>query len=140
MNIPRELRYSESHEWIRIEGKIAYVGISDYAQESLGDIVYVEIPEIGVDVDRGDEIATIESVKAASAIYAPLTGTIKEANSELEETPELINQKPYDTFIFAIEMSDPSEAEELWDAAEYEKFLEAEEEEEAEGEEEGENQ
>ncbi len=126
MNIPRELRYSESHEWIRIEGKIAYVGISDYAQESLGDIVYVEIPESGGGVDRGDEIATIESVKAASAIYAPLSGTIKEANSELEDTPELINQKPYDTFIFAIEMSDPSEAEELWDAAEYEKFLEAE--------------
>jgi len=126
MNIPRELRYSESHEWIRIEGKIAYVGISDYAQESLGDIVYVEIPETGGDVDRGDEIVTIESVKAASAIYAPLSGTIKETNSELEETPELINQKPYETFIFAIEMSDPSEIDELWDAAAYEEFLEAE--------------
>jgi glycine cleavage system H protein len=126
MNIPRELRYSESHEWIRIEGKTAYVGISDYAQESLGDIVYVEIPETGGGVDRGDEIATIESVKAASAIYAPLSGIIKEVNSELEETPELINKKPYNTFIFAIEMSDPSEVEELWDAAAYEEFLEAE--------------
>lgn len=126
MNIPRELKYSESHEWIRIEGKTAYVGISDYAQESLGDIVYVEIPETGGDVSRGDEIATIESVKAASAIYAPLSGTIKEVNSELEETPELLNQKPYEAFIFAIEMSDPSETEELWDAAAYEEFLEAE--------------
>jgi glycine cleavage system H protein len=124
MNVPENLKYTETHEWVRIEGDTAYVGISDHAQEALGDIVFVEIPEPDEDVKKGEEIATIESVKAASAIYAPLSGTIAETNNELEDTPELINQKPYEAFIFSINMSDPAEADELLSADAYLKFLE----------------
>jgi len=127
MSVPENLKYTETHEWVRIEGNKAYVGITDHAQEALGDIVFVEISQPDEDVKKSEEIATIESVKAASAIYAPLSGTIAETNGELENTPELINLKPYDAFIFSINMSDPSEADELLDAGAYIKFLEQEE-------------
>ena len=123
MSVPENLKYAETHEWVRIEGNKAYVGITDHAQEALGDIVFVEIPQPDEEVKKTEEIATIESVKAASAIYAPLSGTIAEVNGELEDTPELINQKPYEAFIFSINMSDPSEADELLDAGAYIKFL-----------------
>ncbi|WP_319476232.1 glycine cleavage system protein GcvH [Marispirochaeta aestuarii] len=121
--IKKELKYAESHEWVRVEGTIAYVGISDYAQESLGEIVFVEIPEVDDGVKKGDEVTTIESVKAASSIYAPVSGTISEVNESLEDEPEQVNQDPYGTFLFAIDMKDPGELDSLMDAAGYEKFL-----------------
>jgi glycine cleavage system H protein len=126
MNIPGDLKYTRTHEWVRVEGKSVYVGITDYAQEALGDIVFVEIPEVEEELDKGDEAATIESVKAASAIYAPCTGVVKEANGELEETPELINQKPYETFIFSLSLQDPADLADLLDAAAYAELVEQE--------------
>ena len=121
--IKKNLKYAESHEWVRVEGNTAYVGISDYAQESLGEIVFVEIPELDTEVSTGDEVTTIESVKAASSIYTPVSGTVTEVNKALEDEPELVNQAPYETFLFAIDMKDPGELDSLMDAAGYEKFL-----------------
>ena len=96
MKIEEGLRYTESHEWIRIEGKEALIGITDYAQDSLGDIVFVEMPEIGTELSKGDEALNIESVKVAEAVYAPLTGRVTGVNTELADSPELINKTPYD--------------------------------------------
>jgi glycine cleavage system H protein len=126
MEIPKDLKYAKTHEWARVEGDVAYIGISDYAQEELGDIVYVEMPSTGDSYQKGEEAATVESVKAASAIYTPVAGTVKEINPELESTPELINQKPYHAFIFAIHFSDASGLDELLDAQSYEKHVEQE--------------
>lgn len=124
MHIPKDLKYAKSHEWVRVENNIAYVGISDYAQESLGDIVYVELPNTDDEVNKGDEVLTIESVKAASPVYSPVSGVIIEVNEDLEDTPEIINEAPYDNYIFAIDMSDPSELDDLMDADEYEEHVE----------------
>jgi len=126
MNIPANLRYAKTHEWVRVEGSTAYVGITDYAQEALGDIVFVEMPATGEERKKGEEIATIESVKAASAIYAPVTGKVLRVNEALAKTPELINQKPYEAFLFTLEMSKPAELEELLDAAAYAQWVEEE--------------
>jgi glycine cleavage system H protein len=126
MDIPKDLKYAKTHEWVRVEGDVAYIGISDYAQEELGDIVYVEMPATGDSYQKGEEAATVESVKAASAIYAPVAGTIKKINAELESAPESINQKPYQAFIFAIQFSDASGLDELLDAQSYEKHVEQE--------------
>lgn len=123
MKIEEELFYTASHEWVRREGKVAYIGISDHAQESLGDIVYVELPELDTELKKGEEATTIESVKAASAIYTPLSGKIIEVNDSLEDTPELINEKPYEAFIFAVEITDESELDDLLDAGAYEKLI-----------------
>ena len=124
---PANLKFQKSHEWTRVEGNIAYVGISDHAQEELGDIVFVEIPEVDDEFEAGEEVTNIESVKAASPLYAPVSGKIVKVNDELEDTPELINQKPYETFIFAIEMTDPSELDKLLSYDEYQKVIEEEE-------------
>ena len=121
--VKEDLKYAESHEWVKVEGDIARVGISDHAQESLGEIVFVEIPETGQAVEKGDEVTTIESVKAASSIYAPVSGVITEVNSELDDAPEKVNEDPYGAYLFTIKMSDPSELDSLLDAAGYEKFL-----------------
>ena len=126
MEIPKDLKYAKTHEWVRVEGDVAYIGISDYAQEELGDIVYVEMPAAGDNYQKGEEAATVESVKAASAIYTPVSGTVKEINPELESTPELINQRPYQAFIFAIHFSDASGLDELLDAQGYQKHVEQE--------------
>ena len=129
MEIPKDLKYAKTHEWVRVEGDVAYIGISDYAQEELGDIVYVEMPSPDDSYDKGEEVATVESVKAASAIYTPVAGTVKEINPDLEGTPELINQKPYEAFIFAIRFSKAAgsaELKELLDAEAYEKQVEQE--------------
>lgn len=128
MNLPEDLKYKETHEWVRVEGDLAYVGITDYAQDSLGDIVYVELPEKGDEVSAGDEVLTIESVKAASSIYAPVSGIIEQVNSDLEDNPELINEDSYKNFIYVIKMSDPSEVENLLDPAGYKEAVEKEEE------------
>ena len=126
MASPEKLKFQKSHEWARVEGSIAYVGISDHAQDELGDIVFVEIPEVDDEFDAGEEVTNIESVKAASPIYAPVSGKVVKVNQELEDAPELINQKPYEAFIFAIEMTDPSELDKLLSYEEYQKSIEEE--------------
>jgi len=123
VNVPDNLKYTESHEWIRLDGSKAYVGITDYAQESLGDIVYIELPESGAAVSADDELTTIESVKAAEPIYSPLTGTVSEVNEELNDKPEIINSKPYETFIFALELGDTAAYDNLMSPEEYKKLL-----------------
>ncbi len=119
-NIPSDLKYAESHEWCRTEGNIATIGISDYAQGELGDVVYVELAEAGTVLKKGDAIGSLESVKSVSDIYAPVSGKVVEVNPALEDTPEIINSDPYgEGWILKIEMSDPSEAESLLDAEKY---------------------
>jgi glycine cleavage system H protein len=119
--IPSELRYRESHEWVRDEGDgTAVVGISDHAQAALGDMVFVELPEPGTSYEQGDACAVIESVKAASDAYAPVSGEVIEANGALEDSPELVNTDPYgEGWLFRVQMSDPAELEGLLDAEAY---------------------
>lgn len=118
--IPEELRYTEDHEWVKLTDGEAQYGITDYAQEELGDIVYIELPEVGEDVEKGDMIGVIESVKTVSDLYAPMTGTITKVNDELEESPETINDDPYgDGWIVKIEYEDKSEYESLMDGEEF---------------------
>lgn len=125
-NIPEDLRYTEQHEWLRIDGKTAYVGISDYAQHESGDIVYVEFTTgVNQSVDAHEKMCVVESSKAASDVYSPLSGKVVTLNIELEDNPEIINEDPYgEGWMFEIEMSNPSEAQELMTAAEYKKFIE----------------
>lgn len=124
MNIPEELKYTEDHEWVRTEGNIAFVGITDHAQHELGDIVYVELPEVDVEVDRDEEATSIESVKAAAPVNSPVSGKIIQVNEALEDEAELINKDAYEAYIFAVEMSDPAELDGLMDASAYKEFLE----------------
>lgn len=126
MSIPGDLKYTEGHEWVRVEGNVAYIGISDHAQHELGDIVYVELPEIGTEIDSKEEATNIESVKAAAAVSSPVSGTIIKVNEDLEDNSELINSDAYGSFIFAVEMSDISELDSLMDADSYKEFLEKE--------------
>ena len=120
MQYPDDLKYAENHEWARLEGERVRMGISDYAQDALGDVVYVEIPEVGAEVSQGDAFAEVESTKSVSDVYAPVSGTIVEVNGALEDTPELVNTDPYGEGWFAvIEPADLSELESLKDAATY---------------------
>jgi len=120
MNIPAELRYNTSHEWIRLEGDIATVGITDHAQEELTDVVFVEPPAVGREVDAGDPTAVVESVKAASDIYAPVSGEVIEINPDVEADPSLVNSDPYGSgWIFKLRVKDPSHVMKLMDAAAY---------------------
>lgn len=124
MKIDPEARYAESHEWARKEGDEFVCGISDHAQDSLSDIVYVELPEVGDEFDQSDTFGVVESVKAASDIYMPMGGEITAVNEDLEDTPELVNQAPYgDGWIIRFIPSDPSEFEDLMSAEEYEAFV-----------------
>jgi len=119
-NVPSELKFLSSHEWVLIEGDVATVGVSDYAQESLGDLVFVELPEVGTVIAAGDSVAVIESVKAASDSYAPVSGEVIEVNSELEDSPERINDDPYgDGWMYRVKMEDLDEVGELLDADAY---------------------
>ena len=121
-----ELRYSEDHEWVSVDGDIATVGISDFAQQQLGDVVFVELPDVGRAVERGGEIAVVESVKAASEIYAPLSGEIVEINDALADGPVMVNESPEeDGWFFKMRLNDPSEVDGLMDAAAYKAFTEA---------------
>lgn len=123
--IPSDLKYIDSHEWIRIEGEKAIIGITDYAQTKLTDIVYVEFGDAGREVAKGDELGTIESVKTVSEIYSPLSGTVEEYNNELEESPQLMNEDPYGKGWFAvIKLSDLSEMDQLLDSGAYSKLAE----------------
>jgi glycine cleavage system H protein len=126
MNFPSELYYSKSHEWVRdMGGGASRIGLTDYAQHALGDIVFVNMPEVGEGAAKGERIADVESVKAVSDIYSPLTGTVTAVNSEAADNPETINSDPYGAWL--IEVGSISDHEELLDAAEYEKLCEAEE-------------
>lgn len=124
MNLPEGLLYTEEHEWVRAEDGVYAVGITHFAQEALGDIVYVELPEEGESFGKGDEFGVVESVKAVSDIYMPLAGEIVEVNLELEDTPELINEAPYDAWIVKIKVEDASQVENLFDTESYKVFLE----------------
>jgi glycine cleavage system H protein len=126
MNTPEDLKYSKQHEWVRTEGNRAIVGITDHAQETLGDIVYIELPEADAEYAQDDEVTTIESVKAAEPIYAPVGGRVVEANTGLNDAPESINKDPYGAYLFVMEMSDPKELDALLDAAGYRAFVESE--------------
>ncbi|MFO7991011.1 MAG: glycine cleavage system protein GcvH [Thermoplasmata archaeon] len=113
-NVPEDLKYSEDHEWIKVENGDARIGITDFAQEELGDIVYVELPEVGEEIEMGDMLGVVESVKTVSDVYSPLSGEIVEVNEELEESPEIINEDPYgDGWIAVIKISDRSELNSL---------------------------
>lgn len=113
------LYYSESHEYVRVEGNIGYIGITDYAQEQLGNVVYVDMPEEGDEVTATEDFGAVESVKAASDLISPVSGTVLKVNEALEEQPELINQDAFANWIIKVELSDPSELENLMDAATY---------------------
>jgi glycine cleavage system H protein len=120
MNVPADLRYSSDHEWIRQDGNVVTIGITEFAQDSLGDVVFVDVPEQGTNVALGDSFTEVESTKSVSDIYAPVSGTIEAANSALDDQPELLNSDPYgEGWICSIEMSDPSQLDELMDAAAY---------------------
>lgn len=123
-NIPAELRYAESHEWARLEadGSVT-VGISDHAQEALGDVVFIELPEVGKTVSSGDQVAVVESVKAASDIYAPVSGEVIEVNEALADAPESVNGEPYSAWFFKIKPTDTAELDKLLNAAGYQSAI-----------------
>ena len=116
------LYYSESHEYVRVEGGFGYIGISDYAQNALGNVVYVDMPDVDVEVEAGEEFGAVESVKAASDLIAPVSGTVVEVNEALDDQPELLNQDPYENWIIKVELSDEAELDNLMDAAAYTEF------------------
>ncbi|MCH5309439.1 MAG: glycine cleavage system protein GcvH [Prevotella sp.] len=116
------LYYSESHEYVRVEGNFGYVGITDYAQNALGNVVYVDMPEVDDEVTAGEEFGAVESVKAASDLMSPVSGTVVEVNEALEDEPELLNQDAFANWIIKVELSDKAEVDSLMDAAAYEEF------------------
>ena len=124
MNFPEELRYTQEHEWVRVDGTTARVGITDYAQDALGDVVYVDLPEVGATVAAMASCCEVESTKSVSEIFSPVSGTVSEVNTDLADTPQVINEDPYGKgWIFAVEMADPAEVNALMEAAAYQAFL-----------------
>ena len=119
------LYYSQSHEWVKVEGNTAFVGITDYAQSALGSVVYVDMPQEDDHVDAEMEFGAVESVKAASDLVSPVSGTVVEVNSGLEDSPSLLNENPYETWIIKVEMSDPSQLDNLMDAKAYSEYCES---------------
>ena len=125
MDYPEELRYSKEHEWVRVEGNRAIVGITDYAQDALGDVVYVQLPDVGLEVIANASIAEIESTKSVSEVYAPVSGKVVETNTSLDDAPEQLNSDPYGAgWIFVVELAEPEQVSGLLDAAAYRAFLE----------------
>lgn len=124
VKVEKDLLYTESHEFVKIEGDFGYVGITDYAQEQLGNVVYVDMPEVGDDISAGEEFGAVESVKAASDLISPISGTVVEINENLEEQPELINQDAFENWIIKVQLSDKSELEGLMDDETYIKYCE----------------
>ncbi|MGH9113095.1 MAG: glycine cleavage system protein GcvH [Acidimicrobiales bacterium] len=125
MDLPSELRYSTDHEWVRVEEGRVRIGITDYAQDALGDVVFVELPVLGAQVERGASCSEVESTKSVSEIYAPVSGTIAEVNAELTDNPERLNDDPYgEGWICIIEPADPTQLDELLDAAGYRSLIE----------------
>jgi len=128
MEIPKKNRYSKEHEWVLLENDTALVGITDYAQQHLGDVVFVELPEIGTELRKGEAFCVVESVKAASDVYAPISGEVLEINETLEDHPEILNQSPYEKgWIVKIRVDDGTEYNDLMKAEDYEQFIEKEE-------------
>ena len=125
-NVPAELKYTKSHEWVKEEGGLYVVGLTDFAQDALGEIVFINMPEEGADVASGESFADVESVKAVSDVFSPVSGTVAEVNEGLIDEPALINQEPYEQWL--IKVKDVSDTEELMDAAAYEEFCATEEE------------
>jgi glycine cleavage system H protein len=125
MDIPSDLRYSTDHEWARVEGERVRIGITDYAQDALGDVVFVEVPEVGTKVERGASFSEVESTKSVSEIYAPVAGVIAEINADLADSPERLNDDPYgEGWICIIEPTDPAQLDELLDAEGYRALIE----------------
>ena len=124
MNFPDDLRFTQEHEWVRVDGTTARVGITDYAQDALGDVVYVDLPEVGATVAAMASCCEVESTKSVSEIFSPVSGSVAEVNPDLTDTPQMINEDPYGKgWIFAVEMADPAELDGLMDAAAYRIFL-----------------
>lgn len=123
-NVIDGLRYSESHEWVKVEGNVAVIGVSDFAQKEMGAITYVDAPEAGDEFEKGEEFGALESVKAASDLFCPVSGKVVEVNEALEDAPELINEDAFANWIIKVEMSDPSEVDTLLDAAGYKAITE----------------
>ncbi|TNE97547.1 MAG: glycine cleavage system protein GcvH [Deltaproteobacteria bacterium] len=119
---PEELKYTKEHEWVKIDGNTAIVGITDFAQSSLGDIVFVELPESGTELSKDSAFGVVESIKSVSDLYSPLTGTVTESNQELVDQPELCNQSPYDSWMIKLEVTNEDEISELLDAAAYQEL------------------
>ena len=125
MEFPDQLRYTKEHEWVAVDGARGRVGITDFAQDALGDVVFVQLPDVGANVSAMSSIAEVESTKSVSDIYAPVSGTVAEVNAGLDSTPEQLNQDPYgDGWMFVIEMSDASQVDSLLDAAAYRRLVE----------------
>jgi glycine cleavage system H protein len=125
--VPEDLRYSKEHEWVRVDGGVARIGITDFAQDSLGDVVFVQLPDRGLEVVAGASVSEIESTKSVSDIYVPVSGVVNAVNDALADEPERVNRDPYgDGWIFEVELSDPSEVEGLLDAAAYRSLVEGE--------------
>lgn len=123
MAYPTDLKYTKEHEWIRVEGDTGAIGITDFAQQQLGDVVYVEVPEVGTTITAGQVFGTIESVKAVSELFAPVTGEVVESNGSIKDHPDHVNSKPHDTWMVKIKLSNPSEVAGLMDAAAYEQLI-----------------
>lgn len=123
MKVLKDLFYSEDHEWVKVEGDAAYLGITDFAQGQLGDIVYVELPEVEDEIEKEEPFAAVESVKAASDVYMPVDGKVLEVNEDLLDSPELINSDAFENWIIKVELTDKSQLEELMSSEEYEEFI-----------------
>ena len=125
MNVPDQLRYSSDHEWVSRDGDVVRIGITDYAQDALGDVVFVQVPEVGATVTAGDSFGEVESTKSVSDIYAPVSGTIAEVNADLGDAPERLNDDPYgEGWICVIELTDPSQIDKMLTAADYRELVE----------------
>lgn len=122
MAYPAEFKYTKEHEWIKVEGNTGTIGITDHAQQALGDIVFVELPKPGTAITAGKSFGTVESVKAVSDLYAPVSGTVTEVNAELSSAPEKVNSEPHQAWMVKVTLSDPNEVNSLLSAADYEKF------------------
>ncbi|MBS5824876.1 MAG: glycine cleavage system protein GcvH [Clostridium argentinense] len=127
MSVLNNLLYTKDHEWIKVEGNKAYIGITDYAQRLLGDIVFIELPEEGTEFSKGDAFGVVESVKAASDIYVPVSGNVIEFNEEIIDSPEMVNEKPYDSWMIRVELQDEAELKELLSPEEYKNICDKEE-------------
>ncbi|OGP38499.1 MAG: glycine cleavage system protein H [Deltaproteobacteria bacterium GWC2_56_8] len=127
MEFPKDLKYTKEHEWVKVEGSIVTVGITDYAQDSLGDVVYVELPQEGVSVTKNEPFGVVESVKAVSDLYSPISGSVHEVNDAIIDSPEAINEDPYgDAWMIRVEIGNPSDLSDLMSSDEYQKFIEEE--------------
>ena len=124
---PEDSRYAKSHEYVHVEGEIGTIGITEYAQKELGDVVFVELPQVGTEIEQGDAMGSIESVKAVSELFAPVSGEVVEVNEKLADKPELVNTDPYgDGWMIKVKMTAPDEVEELMNAEDYDDYIEAE--------------